>query len=102
MLFTNGPELFDHTYVRYLTKSLRDAFPFSEVAIKVVLRAKGEGAARKPEADETVVGLPDENDASAEIFRGPQEHQALPPPAPEEETEQRPKKKPRGSETWDF
>ncbi len=42
VLFTNGPELFDDTYVRYLTKVLRDTFPFSEVAIKVVLRAKGE------------------------------------------------------------
>ena len=44
VLFTNGPELFDDTYVRYLTKALRDTFPFSEVAIKVVLRAKGEGS----------------------------------------------------------
>ena len=43
VLFTNGPELFDDTYVRYLVKVLRDSFPFSEVAIKVVLRAKGEG-----------------------------------------------------------
>src|SRR5437899_546178 len=46
VLFINGPELFDDTYVRYLTKVLRDAFPFSEVAIKVVLRAKGEGGGK--------------------------------------------------------
>ena len=46
VLFTNGPELFDDTYVRYLTKTLRDAFPFPEVAIKVLLRARGEGIGR--------------------------------------------------------
>jgi GTPase len=103
VLFTNGPELFDDTYVRYLTKSLRDTFPFSEVAIKVVLRAKGEGAGRKPDDDDTVVGMPDESDASAEIYRGPKEQpHAPPPPPPEEEADPRPKKKPRGSETWDF
>ena len=46
VLFTNGPENFDDTYVRYLTKYLRDSFPFSEVAIKVVLRAKSEGGGK--------------------------------------------------------
>src|SRR4029078_2860034 len=46
VLFTNGPELFDKTYVRYLTKVLRDSFPCSEVAIKLVLRAKGEGVGK--------------------------------------------------------
>jgi GTP-binding protein len=42
-LVTNGPDLFDNTYVRYLTKTLRDSGPFSEVPLKMVLRAKGEG-----------------------------------------------------------
>jgi GTPase len=100
VLFTNGPELFDDTYVRYLTKTLRDAFPFSEVSLKVVLRAKGEGVGRKPD-DETLVGVPDESDDSAEIFRAPKERPQ--PQVPEEdEPDQRPRKKPRGSETWDF
>jgi GTP-binding protein len=98
VLFTNGPELFDDTYVRYLTKTLRDAFPFSEVAIKVVLRAKGEGRGRSPE--EPV----EESDADEEvpIVRWPKR---APKPEPEpvaEEPEPRPRKKPRGSETWDF
>jgi hypothetical protein len=39
-LFTNGPELFDNTYRRYLLKSLRDALPFKDVPIKLYLRAK--------------------------------------------------------------
>ena len=52
---TNGPELFDDTYIRYLTKTIRDAFPFREVAIKVVLRDRKEttpGGGGKGEPDE--------------------------------------------------
>lgn len=40
VLFTNGPQLFDNTYQRYLLKNLRDALPFRDVAIKMYLRAK--------------------------------------------------------------
>jgi GTPase len=40
VLFTNGPELFDRTYQRYLLKTLRDNFPFCDVPIKMYLRAK--------------------------------------------------------------
>lgn len=40
VLFTNGPELFDDPYQRYLVKSLRDALPFSDVPIELHLRAK--------------------------------------------------------------
>ena len=40
VLFTNGPELFDNTYQRFLLKTFRDQLPFSEVAIKLHLRAK--------------------------------------------------------------
>jgi GTP-binding protein len=76
VLFTNGPELFDDTYVRYLTKVLRDNFPFPEVAIKVVLRDKGEGRGRGAEDSEEV-------------------EEAPPEPRPR-------KKKPGGSETWEF
>jgi GTP-binding protein len=47
VLFTNGPELFDRTYQRYLLKTLRDHFRFPDVPIKLYLRAKsresGEG-----------------------------------------------------------
>ena len=43
IMMTNGPELFDGPYIRYLLKTLRDNFPFREVAVKLVLRAKGEG-----------------------------------------------------------
>jgi GTP-binding protein len=51
VLFTNGPELFDKTYQRYLLKTLRDHFRFPDVPIKMYLRARAQ------------VG-PDEEDAS--------------------------------------
>jgi GTP-binding protein len=38
VLFTNGPELFDNTYQRYLVKTFRDQLPFHEVPIKLYLR----------------------------------------------------------------
>ncbi len=40
VLFTNGPELFDDTYQRYLVKAFRDYLPFNDVPIKVHLRHK--------------------------------------------------------------
>jgi GTP-binding protein len=40
VLFTNGPELFDLTYQRYLLKMFRDHLPFAEVPIKLYLRHK--------------------------------------------------------------
>jgi GTP-binding protein len=41
-LVTNSPDLFDDTYVRYLTKTIRDSGPFGEVQVKLVLRTRGE------------------------------------------------------------
>jgi GTP-binding protein len=52
VLFTNGPELFDATYRRYLLKALRDHLPFTDVPIKLYLRQKHreeEGADGKKE-----------------------------------------------------
>src|SRR5207248_7331141 len=40
VLFTNGPELLDNTYQRYLIKTFRDHLPFSDVPIKLYLRHK--------------------------------------------------------------
>ena len=40
VLMTNGAELFDNTYLRYLLKAFRDALPFKEVPIKLYLRNK--------------------------------------------------------------
>jgi GTP-binding protein len=38
VLFTNGPELFDNTYQRYLIKTIRDQLQFNDVPIKLYLR----------------------------------------------------------------
>ena len=38
VVFTNGPQLFDNTYQRYLLKHLRDRLPFREVPIQLFLR----------------------------------------------------------------
>jgi GTPase len=40
VLMTNGPELLDNTYLRYLIKTFRAMLPFKEVPIKLILRAK--------------------------------------------------------------
>ena len=40
VLMTNGPELIDNTYQRYLLKTFREMLPFREVPIKLILRAK--------------------------------------------------------------
>ncbi len=40
VLVTNGPELFDNTYQRYLLKAMRDNLPFCDVPIKLYLRHK--------------------------------------------------------------
>ncbi len=52
VLFTNGPELFDKTYLRYLMKAFRDHLPFPDVPIKLYVRARsredmGDGEERK-------------------------------------------------------
>jgi GTP-binding protein len=51
VLFTNGPELFDNTYQRYLVKMFRDHLPFNDVPIKLYLRHKRRS--EQPPLDET-------------------------------------------------
>ena len=45
VLFTNGPELFDNSYRRFLIKAFRDHFQFREIAIKLYIRRKSRGEA---------------------------------------------------------
>ncbi len=40
VLFTNGPELIDNTYLRYVLRTFRDQLPFPEVSIRLELRRK--------------------------------------------------------------
>src|SRR5262249_14247424 len=96
VLFTNGPELFDDTYTRYLTKVLRESFPFPEVAINLVLRAKGEAAAKASIPDGVEAAEPAEE---IPVVRKLPERKK--PPRPPEPPKPR-KKKPTESETWDL
>ncbi|HJZ91808.1 MAG TPA: ribosome biogenesis GTPase Der [Gemmataceae bacterium] len=54
VLFTNGPELFDDVYRRYLLKHFRDQLPFAEVPIKLDFRSRhgGRGGAAGDEPEE--------------------------------------------------
>jgi GTP-binding protein len=78
VLFTNGPELFDAVYLRYLSRVLREHFPFPEVALKLVLRGRsggsgsgGDGDAGGSEALE--MAAEQRADSEAEPFPSPQE-----------------------------
>ncbi len=57
VLMTNGPELFDNTYLRFLEKTFRDQLPFGEVPIKLTLRLRhgpgGPSVEERPEEGET-------------------------------------------------
>ena len=67
MLFTNGPDLFDNTYHRYLLKTFRDRLAFNDVPIKLYLRAKHrEDRSALEEREETTV----EEDAGPGSHRG--------------------------------
>jgi GTPase len=55
VLFTNGPELFDNTYQRYLIKTFRDHLPFHEVPIKLLLRSKTHPGSGPADAEEETV-----------------------------------------------
>jgi len=40
VMFANDPSLFSRSYLRYLEHGLRDAFPFSEVPLKLIVRQR--------------------------------------------------------------
>jgi GTP-binding protein len=62
VVFTNGPQLFDQTYRRYLLKFMRDRLPFQEVPIQLYLRMRSReeaGAASKSDRDSDDVVMTD-------------------------------------------
>jgi GTPase len=87
-MVTNDPEAFDQTYLRYLTKVLRDSGPFGEVPIKLILRQKGEGLGKPAGDDEEIA----EGLAAAKPV-------PLPPMKPAKEPRKKGKKKPG---TWEL
>lgn len=79
VLFTNGPELFDDSYLRYLSRALREQFPFPEVALKLVLRPR-EGSAGGRRTDEAVMEATDhlQDEDTPTILRWGQETETSP------------------------
>ena len=45
VLVANDPDLFDNTYIKYLTKRVRDSFAFGEVPLRFIFKTKGEASA---------------------------------------------------------
>ena len=88
-LVTNGPDLFDNTYNRYLLKTLRDQGPFGEVPIKLLVRMKGEGGGGKGKGVDEA-----ELDTAVDVL-------PTPPPEPVAPPKPKRKKKP-GPGTWDL
>ncbi len=112
VLATNGPELFDDTYKRYLVKSVRDQSPFPEAPVKLVLRTKGEmggggGADTDPEVRVAVEPPADELDIRDDVSEPAAETPTktagprLPKPAAEPRAA-RPKRKKKGPGTWNL
>ena len=59
VLFTNGPELFDPPWLRYMMKVFRERLPFKEIPINLVLRERhgdGKGADAKTQAMMDAIG----------------------------------------------
>ena len=92
VLFTNGPELFDNTYQRYLIKTFRDQLPFNDVPIKLYLRQRTrEDGPAVDETDTTPIGAMEEETRTKRKPRKPTSAA----------TRKKPKKKPQGgSELW--
>jgi GTP-binding protein len=87
VLFTNGPELIDNTYERYLLKYFRDHLPFGDVPIQLYVRKK--------KREDTGEEAPQEEPA-------PQPRRRRSAPAKSEKSTKPPKRKrpTRGPELW--
>lgn len=114
VMMTNGPELFEGPYLRYLLKVLRDNFRFREVAIKLILRAKGEHAGPPRRAGEAsadtlevpaLAGEPPADDLEAVAVPDPEAERPTPEvkPARAKPAADRPRKKKRPNpDTWNL
>ncbi len=89
VLFTNGPELFDNTYQRYLVKTFRDELGFSDVPIKLYLR-------NKAVSDETEVPEGAETPPKRKPTKGRKPEKAATAPKPAGG------KRAKGPELWDM
>jgi EngA GTPase-like protein len=97
VLFTNGPELFDNTYQRYLIKTFRDQLPFHDVPIKLYLRNKRRAEPGAAPNDDT------ETDVAPKPRKGRKRDvdvSGLPFKTTLSDDEAKPRKSPYESELW--
>jgi GTP-binding protein len=90
VLFTNGPDLFDNTYERYLLKTFRDHLPFHDIPIKMYLRHKrrtDQMPEDEPEADRKEMPKKAPVDVSHLPFRSTVTEEELEKEAPRYESE---------------
>ncbi len=97
VLFTNGPELLDNTYQRYLIKTFRDQLPFHDVPIKLYLRNKRRGEPTKAPDDDTATDLPTKPRKGR---KGDVDVSGLPFKTTLTDDEAQPRKSPYESELW--
>ena len=96
VMFSNGPELFTETYMRYLLKQFREQLPFSEIPIKIEFRRR-QGDQRDNSPDDTAieeVALP-KRPLKAAAPATPATPKVKPMPIKK-------KKSSKASELWDF
>ncbi|MGE3804566.1 MAG: ribosome biogenesis GTPase Der [Gemmataceae bacterium] len=79
VLFTNGPDLFDLPYQRYMLKTFRDNLPFNDVPIKLYLRHRqGEGDEEEEEGEESPTPVKGKRKAGPAPAKGPRKGKAKP------------------------
>jgi GTPase len=97
VLFTNGPELFDNTYQRYLVKTFRDQLPFHDVPVKLYLRNKRRGGAAPAEGGD---GEAEAAPKARKGRKGDVDVSGLPFKTTLTDEEAQPRKSPYESELW--
>ena len=55
VLVVNDPRLLDESYQRFMINRFRELLPYDEVPIKLLIRARGMGAAAREEAEARAV-----------------------------------------------
>jgi GTPase len=64
IVFSNGPELFDDVYRRYLLKHFRDQLPYADVPIKLEFRSRHGGKGERDPEDEPIEAKPEAKPAT--------------------------------------
>jgi len=101
VLFTNGPELFDKPYLRFLLKWFRDHLPFCEVPIRLLLRDKGDKSAPSLDPHELLADRPSRR-ADASRAEPPAAVTPLPVASPQDQSSapRSKRKAPRKPDVW--